>query len=345
MYAPSGIRRLHMSFTDGPPGGDKSIPDVLPPEAREVYRRALLREPVGPHIPGFAQAIELGVLVPDDLEEGVYKPVEPSRVMSKLVAAATRQISEISSFLGRLPTVREDLNKVYRDVREPNQAGLIEHLHGNDLINGRLQEIIDGAEVELITAQPGGPRTRETLDRSMGRDTAALARGISMRTLYHATARFSAFTQEWAAVMAAKGGEIRTLDGPFLRIILVDRTYAFIQDFLPRDTSEPNNEWAHLIKDPAVCAFLIKVFERDWHRADYWYGSDEVKDAVTTPVQRAILRQLSSGRDQSQAARDLGMSLRTLSKHLTALRAKVPHLQSVPQMTYWWATCPDRELD
>jgi sugar-specific transcriptional regulator TrmB len=331
-----------MSVTEGP----YNSYEPLPPQAREVYRRVLQHQRVTPNTPGFSAAVELGVVVPDENNPGEYQPVAPGRIIARLVKAATEDITAISAFLSQLPAIREDLISVYGDVRLSGQSGNIEHLHGNELINDRIEEIIAGAERELITAQPGGPRSRKTLDRSVSRDTKALERGITMRTLYHATARHSPLTQEWAQVMAEKGGEIRTLDAPFLRLIIVDRAYAFIEDFLPRDPTEPNNSWAHLIQDPALSAFLVQTFERDWNRADYWHGSGDGKGgSQTTPIQRAILRQLSSGRTQEQSARDLGLSTRTLQKHLGALRLRVKHLHSVPQMTYWWATSPDRHLD
>jgi hypothetical protein len=297
--------------------------------------------------PGLDQAVHLGVLVPDANGDGGFRPAEPGQVIARLIGDATHKLVEISDFIATLPAMREALTEIYRETRTPVRSGAVEHLHGNDLINERIEETIGQAQQELITAQPGGPRTRQVLERSIGRDSEALERGVKMRTLYHATARHSPLTQEWARVMAEKGGEVRTLDAPFLRLILVDRKSAFIQDCLDRDSDEPDNAWAHLIKDPAVCAFLAEIFDRDWNRADYWHGSEteEPVGGVTTRMQRSILRQLSSGRTQEQTARDLGLSTRTLQKHLTALRMKVPHLHSVPQMTYWWATCPDRVLD
>lgn len=319
---------------------------ALPPQVKDLYRRVLRREPIEDDAPGIEQAIRLGILVPDGDEKNRYRAAEPGRVIASLVSGGTQRIAETSRFLAKLPGMREELNEVYGDVRTPGVSGTIEHLHGNKAINERLDEVLDGARKELITAQPGGPRTKEILDRSLGRDTAALARGVQMRTLYHATARHHTLTQEWAEVMASKGGEVRTLDAPFLKLILVDRNHAFIQDCLERDPYEPPNAWAHLINDAAVCAYLAELFERDWNRADYWHGSGAGDEgALTTRMQRAILRLLSSGRTQDQAARDLGLSTRTLQKHLTAIRTKVPHLRTVPQMTYWWGTCPDRNLD
>jgi hypothetical protein len=331
-----------MTFTDPLPNGNQD----LPPQVKELYRQALLHQEVAAGAPGLPEAVELGVLAPGT-HVGGYRATEPDLVISRLVDDATHRIAEISAFIAGLPSLRQTLTQIYRETLSSDRSGQVEHLHGNSLINERIEEAISCAAGELITAQPGGPRTRELLDRSIPRDTEALERGVKMRTLYHATARHSPLTQEWAKVMADKGGEIRTLDAPFLRMVIIDRKSAFIQDFLYRDADEPGNAWAHLIKDPAVCAFIAEIFERDWNHADYWHGSEEgaVISGVTTRMQRAILRQLSSGRTQEQTARDLGLSTRTLQKHLTSLRTRVPHLQSVPQMTYWWATCPDRVLD
>jgi DNA-binding CsgD family transcriptional regulator len=319
---------------------------LLPSQTRELYIRAIKREQIPPGTPGLQSAVALGVLIPDSRAAGTYEALEPSRITAALLGAAREQLAGINCFLGQLPGLREDLGTFYDDIRASSQEGAVEHLEGVDEINSRIAEIIAGAQKELITAQPGGGRTSETLARSTPRDTAALERGVMMRTLYHATARFSAPTQMWAEVMATRGGEVRTLDAPFMRLVIVDRAYAFIQDCLPSAPGEPDNRRAHLIRDRAVCAFLAEVFERDWSHADYWHGTPAVEGmaTLTTAMQRSILRALSSGYTQEQAAKNLGLSTRTLQKHLAGLRQKVPHLQSIPQMTYWWAACPDRHV-
>lgn len=329
-----------MTYTESTSDGH-----MLSDQALRVYRRVLHQEPVAPDAPGVSTAVELGVLVPDPTSPGVYRAVEPGRAVPALMYALLSRIQDHAASLRRLPALHDELMEVYRDARGGQEAD-IEHLHGNAMINSRLEEVIDTAEFELCTAQPGGPRTRETLERSLRRDTDALDRGVEMRTLYHATARFSTHTQEWVKTMSDRGGEIRTLDQPFLRMIIVDRRSAFIQDLLDRGHEEERS-WAHLVRDAALCAFLLEIFERDWTHGDRWHGTAVEAGHVTTRLQRSILRLLADGKTLPQAAVQVGMSVRTLQKHLEELRARVPGLSkgSLPQLTYWWATCPDRHLD
>ena len=60
------------------------------------------------------------------------------------------------------------------------------------------------------------------------RDSAALERGITMRTLYQHSARRSAVTHKYVAAVTARGAEVRTLDEFFNRIIVVDRRVAIV---------------------------------------------------------------------------------------------------------------------
>ena len=92
------------------------------------------------------------------------------------------------------------------------------------------------------------------------REIAALERGVHVRTLYQHSARRHSATHKYARVMTLKGGEIRTLDEFFNRMIVFDRKQAVIP-------STEDAMSAIVIREPSVIAYLIDVFERTWERA------------------------------------------------------------------------------
>jgi hypothetical protein len=141
--------------------------------------------------------------------------------------------------------------------------------------------------------------------------------------------------------MSAHGGEYRVLSSPFSRGIIIDRRIAVIDDLVTPgvDTSQR----AILVHDPAVVATLGAVFDSAWERARAWHARSE-QGTVTTPVQRAILRELIADRTQEYAARKLDMSARAAERHLGQLRQALG-VQTTYAALAWWLSSEETELD
>lgn len=235
-------------------------------------------------------------------------------------------------------------------------GGNAEYIDDPAVVNARLDDVVGGAQREILAAQPSGPRSKLQLARSLERDTAALERGVVKKTLYRATVREHPVTAEYASTMAkrpsGRAGEFRTLVGPFERVIIVDRTTAFISDHLVAGGPE-HAAWQ--ITDQAVIAYMVAEYEGKWRRADPWHGElrgrgltvDTVSgpDGVrTTRRQREIMRDLVDGRPQRATATRLGISVRTVSNEINELKARFD-ARSPEQLAFKWAWCPDRLVD
>lgn len=332
---------LNMSEPDIPSAAEfmPYMPDVLP----DLFRRALMGEVVPADTPGMEVLARLKVLQVDALGPGQHRIIHPAKSRQKVRIQGMRDLSAIANSYTFVGTLFDSLEQAYAEEGFGGPSDLVEHLEGPE-INARIEDVVNMAEFEILTMQPGGPRTREKLDRSLPRDTAALERGVKIKTLYHSTARTGQDTQSWARTMGLLGGEIRTLDAPLVRLIIVDRKHAFLQDVTDRDDDKPENYWAHQVNDKAVVAFLVELFDHKWIRADNWHGSaPEMEDPALTPQIMSILDLLGTGYTQAQAAAKLGMADRTLQKHLTKLKETYPHLTTPAAMTFWWATHPERE--
>jgi DNA-binding CsgD family transcriptional regulator len=169
-----------------------------------------------------------------------------------------------------------------------------------------------------------------------------------LRTLYRDTVRDHEVTAEWAATMTAEGAEYRTVHSPFQRIIIVDREHAFISDYVK--SPDPHSAWH--VTDRAVVAVMARVYENIWHRAVPWSGEPRgttvrpvvVAGLKTNALQREILRDLCAGRAQRSTAARLGMSVRTLSRHLDDLKV-VFRVQTLNELIFRFAKSPDSEVD
>jgi DNA-binding CsgD family transcriptional regulator len=304
-----------------------------------------------------AELLELGLVVRDVREGHRLVPLNPRDVLRRRMMIEFGALDDCLSRMRSLPGTVLALEDAF-ERSQLHAGGRSEFIPDPVVVNARLQDVVGGAQFEILAAQPAGPRTKEHLEAGRGRDTDALERGVTLRTLYRATVRDNPVTAEHARMMAnrpdGRSAEFRTLAEPFERAIIVDRRTAFISNTVVPGAHE-NSAWQ--ITDGAFVAYVVSEFESRWKRADPWFGElrprtgwpavDTVSGAQgvrTTKEEREILRELCSGRDQKGAARQLGISLRTFNAKVAKLR-ELFDAESVPELTFKWALSPDRHVD
>jgi hypothetical protein len=254
-----------------------------------------------------------------------------------------------------MPDLSRDLIREYRQV-QLRAGGASVYLPDPAEVNARIQDIVGDARKEILAAQPGGPRKRELLDLAVTRDSAALDRGVEIRTIYRDTVRDHPLTAEYARTMSARttGRPARyaTLVGAFERMLIVDREHAFISDHIVAG-SAPHSAW--LVTDPAVVAVLAAVFEVNWRRAQPWAGELRTRggavDTVTSADgvrtdrrQRGIMRYLCAGESQAATARKMGLSKRKLEEEIAVLKGRWG-VRTLNELIFQYALSPDRLVD
>jgi DNA-binding CsgD family transcriptional regulator len=298
--------------------------------------------------------VRLGFVV---VEEGAgNRPValDPAVVTRRRVEFMLREAADRVAQLSALPQMMDQLAGPYARGQWTASAGS-EYIDDPVVVNARLDDVVGAAEREILAAQPGGPRTESQLERSLARDTAALDRGVTKRTLYRATVRDTAVTGRYAHQMSTRAGkqaEFRTLEGPFERAIIVDRRVAFISNHLV-EGAPAHSAWQ--ITDRAMVAYIAAEFEDRWRRADPWHGElrgrQQAVDTIpgpgavrTTRRHREIMRDMVEGRSQQATATRLGISVRTVSDDINTLK-DLFDAQSREQLAFKWASSLDRLVD
>ncbi|WP_405012425.1 LuxR C-terminal-related transcriptional regulator [Kitasatospora sp. NBC_01539] len=292
----------------------------LPDEAgRELYLAVLAqggRVPLSAVGPADHEAVDqlvaLGLLIPN-LIDGAYVAVSPRAVGERIGSEMRSAAADLLSRAERLPTALDPLTRAYdalpRHSDDPQRATYVD---GRDRIRHRIAELVSECKQELLTAQPG-PRQPATITLARFQDLALVQRGARMRTLYQPSVLGEPWTIGYAAELTGEGAGLRILDESFERMLIIDRSVAVVP-------AADDYSRAAFISDPAAVAFLVKIFERDWVRADVVQWAEVDVPGVSASVGNRVGRLLAQGLTQRAVATRLGLSERTVAAHISRLR-------------------------
>ena len=264
-------------------------------------------------------------LVREDLPEG-FVPVDPASVEARAAADLYREASRALADVAAVADAFRAPRQAY-ESRPRAEGCAIESLRGSAIINARLGPILAGVKSEILSCQPGRRRNREVRQVAESRDSEALRRGVVMRTLYHESVRGGEGMDRWVADMTALGAQIRTLDEPFSRMIIIDRQVAVI----PADTIiETSNEAiAHIIHDTDIADFLARaVFDANWERAEPWGRERDISDRG-----QLILAALARGEAVETIGRRLGLGKTMMAQEIRQLK-ETYGAKTLPQLMW-----------
>ena len=255
----------------------------------------------------------MGLLIFDSEQDG-WAPEDPTSVQSRVVSPLSQEAAKLLSESSQWSSAFSNLSQSWRRAPQSSARGPFTYLRSVELINSVLDQLLAECEEELLTAQPEAGRDPRFLAKAALRDIVAIERGITMRTLYQHSARRSSVTHKYVAAVTARGAEVRTLDEFFNRMIVVDRRVAVIP-------SRNEVAVAVVIREPAVVAFLVNVFERSWERGRPFTNRDTSLLKDIAAEQRAMtMRMLIEGHSDPVSAKRLGVSPRTYAGYVADLK-------------------------
>lgn len=225
------------------------------------------------------------------------------------IRAAHEQLDRIRSDLGRF------VPHFHRHSSSSDSWQVLDNLQE---VRGALARAAQRVTQEMISSQPGGgSRVPEAMQEAFSRDRMMLERGVSIRTLYHHTARFNGPSQAYVAAASALGAQYRTAHELFGRLIVFDRELAFIPAL--------GASWgAVVIREPSTVAYLCEIFEQTWEQATpFADAAVEGLERVSREIDETILKLLASGLKDETIARRLGMSLRTTRRHIAEIMGRL----------------------
>lgn len=256
--------------------------------------------------------LEFALLHPDPDDANWLRPVPPTVALAQRLHPIEREILQRRRTSIELAEAFEPFMAISALTPAPTHA--ITVLEGFDRINAALNLATAECHTEMLTVQPGGARPIDALTQALERDQPLTDRGVSIRTLYQHTARHSQGTLAYVERISAGKVEIRTLEELIERLIVFDRTVAFIP-------ASDDRSVALELRHPGLVEYLIKVFEQLWRRATPLLEEipyDPTPSGISG-VQRSIAQLLVEGHVDEAIARRLGMNVRTCRAHIAKL--------------------------
>ena len=258
-------------------------------------------------------------LVRHDAATDTWVAEDPGLVHGRVVAPLSQQGAALLDESAQWAKAVTALSQTWRRAPHTSERGPFRYLNGLEEINSYLQTLAAEAEEEVLTAQPQGLRgTGEELDEGLAKvlefERAMLARGVRMLTLYQHSARRSSATRAYVAAITPLGGETRTQDEFFNRMIVFDRSIAVIP-------ASSESVTALAIREPTIVGYLVDVFMRSWERARPFTSQEASVVKTIAEEQRAMtMRMLIEGHSDPVSAKRLGVSPRTYAGYVADLK-------------------------
>ncbi len=255
--------------------------------------------------------VELGLLHPDPGDMQWLLPTSPGVVVSRLVRGIEGELDVVRRRAGLVAGMAERFGASTSGVPPANDTLRI--LEGRPRINLAIDEAAAGCTSEMRAVQPAGIRSERELSTALPRALGMHRRGVRMRSLYTHVARHGQGLHTYLEQLHGSA-EVRTLDEVVERLLIFDRTVAFIPASADRSV-------ALEIRDPALIEFLGTVFERFWHLAVPLGVQIPTQGGIdgVTHREHAIAALLAEGHTDAVIAERLGINIRTCRHHIGRL--------------------------
>ncbi len=261
--------------------------------------------------------VGMGLLAPAAGDPDRMEPVAPFIALRRLLWASEDRIADERRRGQRIADALEPLMRA--GVRAAGTSTpMLRILSSKEQTSRAITDALAEARAETLTIQPYRPhltRQPEVHSAALARDQAFLDRGARIRALYQHTVRHIGYTRDRYEHLTGDV-EARTLDEVTERLIVIDRTVAFIP-------ASADRSLALEVRHPALIAYFVNVFDRLWHLATPMHPQAVQQPTLNgiTPRQRAIAALLVEGHTDSAIADRLGMNVRTARVHIAKLAA------------------------
>ncbi|MCE7082412.1 LuxR C-terminal-related transcriptional regulator [Streptomyces sp. ST2-7A] len=260
----------------------------------------------------------LGLLRPSPA--GGWVAVAPESAAEDLLTTEEQEILRRQIAVAATRTRLHSLSGHFLEARSLRSApGDIETIEGLENIRAVLSDLARECRHSLDSMQSGRRVSEEAIRASIPLDLAHLERGVAIRTLLPRSARGDRAAVQYATLIRDAGAHVRCAGVLPSRMLIYDGTRAV----LPLDV-EDTARGAVVIRDPAVMAFLRRLFDHFWERSEGFPDPDaDPGEAAPSGSARDVLLLLASGHTNEEIAERLGTSPRTVVRTVTELMERL----------------------
>ncbi|WP_433391690.1 helix-turn-helix domain-containing protein [Micromonospora sp. KLBMP9576] len=251
-------------------------------------------------------------LVRLDGPDGAVRAVRPQTGLGALLA---RVEADIAARQHQIEAVRATIANLASTHEQHEVAVRIE---GIEAVRDRLAELASIATVECLSFTPGGAQPADTRQAEAPLNAAALERSVRIRNVYQDSFRKDPATLAHARQMAALGSESRTVPTVPMRMVIVDRTTALT----PIDPAEPHLG-ALEIRSSGIVTGLLALFEQVWQQGAPLGDPPARPSGAPTAQEKALLLLFADGHTDESAARQLGLSPRSIQRLMNVLTERL----------------------
>ncbi|MEU5115435.1 helix-turn-helix transcriptional regulator [Streptomyces longwoodensis] len=258
--------------------------------------------------------LDLALLHPDPDDMDWLVPTSPQEVMTRLLRGLYEDVSASQRRVGTAVAAYEWYAGLggSAPAAPAGEGSAIRVLEGLSRIQAAMDEATEACTREVLTVQPGGIRREDELAEGLHRALTLRGRGVHMRDLYTHVARHGQGLLNYLELMG-EAVEARSLDEVIDRLILFDRTVAFI----PANT---DRTMALELRHPALVGYLVTVFERLWRLAiPLTAPLPDTRIEGISHREQSIAALLAEGHQDAVIAERLGISVRTCRAHIARL--------------------------
>jgi DNA-binding CsgD family transcriptional regulator/sugar-specific transcriptional regulator TrmB len=261
--------------------------------------------------------VDLALLRRSREQAGRLVPVPPQVGLQLLMRRQAEELAERQRAIEqtRAAAARMVTERTTARPGAATNAGDTEHLTSADEIQHRLDALVAGALVEVMSLVPGSAVPAEALEAAKAADTVTLGRGVACRIVYQDAIRNHPPTLAYGRWLAEAGAQVRTIPALPQRLLIADHTAAIV----PLDPQDP---WAGRVytTNPGLINQLVALFEQIWAGAAPLTELQPIEpDTGLTNTERALLQLLASGVTDDATAKQLGISARTVRRIMADL--------------------------
>jgi DNA-binding CsgD family transcriptional regulator len=293
------------------------LTSVLSEQAAGLYERLIVSGGVSlvdhPDLPGTSEARELiakGFARERYVDLPRLVPVDPVQAVDNAVLTKQRQILDQYQGLLRLRDEMQALQHVYRAALPADDLGdLVRVVTDRDEIGALSVELCLSARLDVASLETGN-FTRPPDPRSARVPPAeVLGRGVRFRGIYARRALEVPGAAEMLRRSQDAGWQCRVYPELSMKLVLVDDRAALLP------LGPTGMEGAVLVRAPVITSALRTYFDLLWSRA----VSVDGNPVKVPPEQDQVLRLVLTGMTDGAIARHMGISERTVRRHVQAL--------------------------